>query len=693
VSSARLIDLVPGQSFLEEAFVRWVLSPAAGPGIAAHITPQHPVPVPEHTYQLDYLIAGSELRVAIELDGFAYHSDKRAFVYDRVRQNDLVAREYAVLRFSYGAIRDDTARCVAQLRAVLRKDPVLAPFVNVDPIVPVPDDMVANPLELATPPPAVPRLAPGFFDLARQHLALRPLRECQREAIGALANYYRRSRLDAACVMSVGAGKTALGIAAALAFTRRRALIVTPGRVIRGTFATALDHNRAGNTLYTLPGGPLIPGCRPPRSLVLDRSGGPIQAVEAEELLAADMIVTNYHSLVGGEQGAGLLAKLGPDDIDFIVIDEAHIAAADSYRQLFARFPRARRLLMSACFSRADGQRITADVVYRYRLIDSIADGHAKHLNAHRFSPRVQETTYEIRWPDGQREQIIGKDALLEVMRDERKLARITATSEEPIRKIMHNVRTCLDTQRRTLAPVRPRVLFAALGQRHAEQISRIANEHGIACAPLHHSMSDTQIAATRARFEAASGNLDAIVQLKMLGQGYDLPAITIVVPMRPYGSFGEFYQFIGRGIRIIQHPVLADRTDDHQRLDVVYHGELGLDAHLETLRAENDMDPHPADDDDFGDAPAADVAAVTMPASSAGPAASGCAADSASAVVLEERGNSHQQFLHDTDRIEARRQERELHVFAQRYATYAATTPNPQPFTRFVAVIRSMHD
>ncbi len=49
-------------------------------------------------------------------------------------------------------------------------------------------------------------------------------------------------------------------------------------------------------------------------------------------------------------------------------------------------------------------------------------------------------------------------------------------------------------------------------------------------------------------------------------------------------------------------------------------------------------------------------------------------------------------QFLHDLDQIEVRRQERELHVFAQRYAAYAATTSDPQPFSQFVAVLRSMH-
>ncbi|HEU5384163.1 MAG TPA: helicase-related protein, partial [Ktedonobacteraceae bacterium] len=132
---------------------------------------------------------------------------------------------------------------------------------------------------------------------------------------------------------------------------------------------------------------------------------------------------------------------------------------------------------------------------------------------------------------------------------DERKLARITAKSDASIRHVMRVVKPVLDQQAELLFPVKPRVLFSALGERHAEQIARIAQEYGIPCAHLHHSMSEGRIYTIRARFEQDSGDLQGIVQLKMLGQGYDFPPITIVVPMRPYGSFSEFYQFIGRGI------------------------------------------------------------------------------------------------------------------------------------------------
>lgn len=228
----------------------------------------------------------------------------------------------------------------------------------------------------------------------------------------------------AACVMSVGAGKTALGVAATLGFTRRRALVVTPGSVIRGVFDSAYDHTVSRNVLYGLPGGPLIPGYPPPRVLTLDREDGAIRSVSRENLLSADVIVTNFHSLGDGSDPDHLLAKLEPEDVDLIVVDEAHIAAAESYQRTFAHFSGARKLLMSACFRRLDGKPIEADVVYRYLLIDSIADGNAKNLRVTRFAPDASETTYEMVWPDGRREEIVGRDALLEVIKDERKLAR-----------------------------------------------------------------------------------------------------------------------------------------------------------------------------------------------------------------------------------------------------------------------------
>lgn len=687
--SIGLERLVPAASYLEEAFLRWVLTPAADAAIVQRVHSQYPVTVQERTYRLDYLIVGQTLRLAVELDGFAFHSDRAAFTYDRLRQNDLAATGLTVLRFSYDAVRTDTARCVAQLQAMLRRDPVLAALVTAVPVVEVPD-MAGNPMLAAGPPRGMGAFGSvpesSYFDEVRDRVDRGPLRSCQDEALAALANYYAGGGRNAAAVMAVGAGKTALGVAAALSFARRRALVVTPGSVIRGTFASALDAGAPGNVLYGLAGGPMLPGARPPSTLVLDADGEQISRVGRERLLAADIVVTNFHALGTGDKSGDLLAKLEPEDVDFIVVDEAHIAASDSYQRLFAHFPQARTLLMSACFTRLDGRPIDADVVYRYRLVDSVADGAAKNLRVHRFAPETASTVYEAVWPDGRREQVMGRDALLRVLGDERKLARITAQSEAPIRQVMAVTRSCLDMQAKLLAPIRPRVLFAAMGQAHAEQIARIAEEHGIACATLHHSMPASAIAATRRRFESEAGDLEGIVQLRMLGQGYDFPPITVVAPLRPYGSFGEFYQFVGRGVRVLRHPHLVP---GQQYLDMVCHTELGLEEHLEALCADNDMDPTV-----LLDAPLIDAGMLDSVLDGRAGAPDGT--DSAGeggvdAFVLYERGRVEERVIHGVERVEARRAERERQLLAQRYAIYAQSTVSPVPFEQFVDYMRRL--
>jgi superfamily II DNA or RNA helicase len=683
-----LQDALTSESFLEYAFLRWVLAPASYPQIARLVTPQCKVSIAEHTYKVDYVIRGKECCFAIELDGFEFHGSRYAFSYDRLRQNDLHAAGFTVIRFSYDAIRRDTARCVQQLQAVLALDTSIVPLLREDPVIEAPE-MDPDPLYGFITSPQVRREMPvSYFEIIQGRINTKPLRDCQAEALAAIGNYYRGSGTRAACIMSVGAGKTALGVVVCLAFARKRAMVITPGTVIRGTFARAFDHQAVGNALYGLPRGPLLPGSRPPTVLSLDRDGGPIREISREDLLAADVIITNFHSLGTGDDPDDLLAKLHTEDIDLVVVDEAHIAAAESYQRTFRHFTNARTLLMSACFQRLDGKPIDADVVYRYRLIDSIADGHAKNLRVRRFAPESEETTYEMIWPDGSCEEIVGRARLLELIHDERKLARITAKSDESIRQIMRVVATALAEQTELLYPVKPRVLFSALGERHAEQVSRIAEEYGIPCAYLHHSMTEVRIRATRDRFEQDSGDLQGIVQLKMLGQGYDFPPITIVVPMRPYGSFSEFYQFVGRGIRVLQHLALQGRVGaDEQYLDIIYHAEMGLDDHIDTIYHENDMDPitaHiiPEDWQTDGNEEGKLLLGTLGRDEAIRP----------EAFVLFERGAIENRIIHDENRVEMRRAEREREALAQKYAAYAQTNEQPVSFEQFVTIMQMLN-
>src|SRR5690348_9868872 len=107
-ADAKLYEVLPASSFLEYAFLRWVLTPATRPEILERVLPQYEVEVDRRRYKVDYEIRGDTKTFAVELDGFEFHGSRNAFSYDRLRQNDLHASGRLVVRFSYDSIRLET---------------------------------------------------------------------------------------------------------------------------------------------------------------------------------------------------------------------------------------------------------------------------------------------------------------------------------------------------------------------------------------------------------------------------------------------------------------------------------------------------------------------------------------------------------------------------------------------------------
>lgn len=79
----------------------------------------HPVVLPDGTTAvLDAALPG--LRIAIEIDGRAYHSGPREFQHDRTRQNALVAAGWIVLRFTWFDLTRRPDYVVAAVRAAVQ---------------------------------------------------------------------------------------------------------------------------------------------------------------------------------------------------------------------------------------------------------------------------------------------------------------------------------------------------------------------------------------------------------------------------------------------------------------------------------------------------------------------------------------------------------------------------------------------
>jgi very-short-patch-repair endonuclease len=103
----RLIDLVAQgcQSELEIWGVREVLS---GPGLPRFVQ-QHPVALPFGQVHLDAAVP--ELKVAVELDGAAFHGSPEARERDLRRDAALAALGWVVLRFSYRRLMREPEAC------------------------------------------------------------------------------------------------------------------------------------------------------------------------------------------------------------------------------------------------------------------------------------------------------------------------------------------------------------------------------------------------------------------------------------------------------------------------------------------------------------------------------------------------------------------------------------------------------
>jgi superfamily II DNA or RNA helicase len=134
-------------------------------------------------------------------------------------------------------------------------------------------------------------------------------------------------------------------------------------------------------------------------------------------------------------------------------------------------------------------------------------------------------------------------------MREQDWFSKGIATSEECNRSIVNaSVQQLYHV--RTLGA--PRQLIAvACSIRHATQVAALYKEHGLKTELLHSNLNSEE----RLRIEASlrNGLTDVVVQVNILGEGYDLPTLSVAAVFRPYRSLSPYVQFVGRILRLAQ--------------------------------------------------------------------------------------------------------------------------------------------
>jgi len=228
---------------------------------------------------------------------------------------------------------------------------------------------------------------------------------------------------------------------------------------------------------------------------------------------------------------ANALERLVPDHFDIVIVDEFHHAAAPSYQSLLDHVRPAELLGLTATPERSDGlpilqwfdDRIAAEL----RLWDAI--------DQHRLSPFMYYGMHDgldltqVPWKRGQ-----GYDAGA--------LTDVYTANDAWARLVLHQLIDHVDD----VSSMRCLGFCVSVG--HAQFMAAHFNTHGVpAVAVWGDSPRAERIDALRG---LAEGRIKAVFSVDLFNEGIDVPAVDVILMLRPTDSATLFLQQLGRGLR-----------------------------------------------------------------------------------------------------------------------------------------------
>lgn len=389
------------------------------------------------------------------------------------------------------------------------------------------------------------------------------LREPQREAHRAVREHFEKADQPAIIQIPVGCGKT--GIISTLPFgvASGRVLVIAPNLTIRKGIFDALDiTNRE---------------CFWTKTRVLSAfSGGPYAAVldgidaNLHDCIESHFVVTNIQQLASSADR--WLPQFPENFFDMILVDEEHHAAAASWQKVFRRFPDAKVVSLTATPFRTDQLALEGEVIYKYPFSRAMMNGFIKQIHSRSVAPAELYFTYG---DDTMRHTL---EEVLE-LREEQWFRRGVALSPECNRHIAEaSIQRCNALRAQTGIP--HQIIAAACSVDHARQVQAIYEECGYSAAEIHSGMPEEERDEVIDRLRL--GRIDCIVQVQMLGEGFDHPRLSVAAIFRPFRSLSPFIQFVGRVMRVVvqnepEHP-------DNQGF-IVSHVGLNNDARWDEFR------------------------------------------------------------------------------------------------------------
>lgn len=389
------------------------------------------------------------------------------------------------------------------------------------------------------------------------------LREPQVEAYKALYEYFRSGRQSAIIQIPVGCGKSGIAAIAPFGIARGRVLVVAPNLTIKEGLFESLDVTNRQKCFWRR------------RGILSDEGmiGGPFATtLDTGNITVCEkshFVISNVQQLSTNPEK--WLHRFANDFFDMLIVDEAHHAPAASWQKVREHFSAARVVNMTATPFRGDAQEIEGDLVYRYPFKKATFKGYIKRVTASYAAPSELEFTAHGETRTYTLDEVLA-------MKEKDWFSRGIALSEPCNQTIVDNSLQRLEQLRET--GTAHQLIAVACSVNHARSIVRLYQARGFSADLIYSEMDDDKKADVKRRL--TSGELDCIVQVQMLGEGFDHPKLSVAAIFRPFRTLAPYIQFVGRILRVIVQNS-PGHPDNYGH--IVTHAGMNLDERLREFK------------------------------------------------------------------------------------------------------------
>ncbi len=401
------------------------------------------------------------------------------------------------------------------------------------------------------------------------------IRTPQREAYEALADFASNPAeqdREIGIVLPVGCGKSGCITLTPFAFKANRTLVIAPGLPIAEQLQKDFDPSRP--EMFYIKCG-VLDGQPYPEPVEI--RGTTTNRADLED---ANVVITNIHQLQGTENR--WLQDLPEDFFDLIQFDEGHHNVAASWNALRAKFPQAKIVNFSATPTRADGQLMAGRILYSYPVYRAIQEGYVKRLKAVVLNPR---TLRYVRQEDGH-EIEVGLDEVRQLGEQEASFRRSIVTSTETLNTIVDASIRELQKLRTAASEDRLKIIASALNYGHCRQIVEAYRSRGLRVDYVH-SREDSAV-NERVMQKLENHDLDVIVQVRKLGEGFDHRYLAVAAVFSIFGNLSPFVQFVGRIMRVVKQNGVGDPVNNGV---VVFHAGANVASRWEDFQQYSEAD------------------------------------------------------------------------------------------------------